>query len=379
MASHRRAGRRHGRDRSHDDPARLRPCAPWVAWEQQMLYKQYDAMDAGAVRRHVPAVLHGQRVAARGPGCSPPAGSTPASGGPRTSSWRTGSTATECGWVWNPDAVGYHYADRPFDSWLRTARDYGVNEVVFGRDEEQDPTLSRVRAEFTRRSPVIRGLARACVAAPWLEPSARPRRCEPSPSAPTRLGCQAGRSVRAQRRCSTWPTTRAWPSELGGDGDVRAGRGGPERAETGAVMNPRQVWDDGTAVLRGPLVPAPRRPRSASRVRLRGRPIIMNHGRMVIGSRVQLVSTAAKLELVDDAGRHARDRRAHAGELRRIDRGRRVGADRRPLPDRHPRHHHGQRLPPHRARAPARVAGVASRSRSRTTCGSARGSSSSAA
>jgi maltose O-acetyltransferase len=39
-----------------------------------------------------------------------------------------------------------------------------------------------------------------------------------------------------------------------------------------------------------------------TRVRLRGRPLISNEGRMVIGSRVQLVSTAAKLELVSMNG-----------------------------------------------------------------------------
>ena len=72
-------------------------------------------------------------------------------------------------WVWNPHAVGHHYADRTFASWLRTAHDYGVNEVVFGRDEGQDPTLSRVHAEFAGRSPVIRGMARLCVSAPALE------------------------------------------------------------------------------------------------------------------------------------------------------------------------------------------------------------------
>ncbi len=62
-------------------------------------------------------------------------------------------------------------------------------------------------------------------------------------------------------------------------------------------MNPRQVWNDGRSVLaaRWHL----RRATSVgSRVRLRGRPLISNHGRMVIGSRVQLVSTAATLELV---------------------------------------------------------------------------------
>src|SRR5262249_47861284 len=69
-------------------------------------------------------------------------------------------------WIWNPDAVGHHYAERSFQSWLRTARDYGVNEVVFGRDEQQDPGLRRVSAEFQRRNPVVRWLSRLCVAAP---------------------------------------------------------------------------------------------------------------------------------------------------------------------------------------------------------------------
>src|SRR5690606_32316177 len=38
------------------------------------------------------------------------------------------------------------------------------------------------------------------------------------------------------------------------------------------------------------------------RVRLRGRPIVVNHGRMIIGDRVQLYSTVATLELVSEPG-----------------------------------------------------------------------------
>jgi len=59
----------------------------------------------------------------------------------------------------------------------------------------------------------------------------------------------------------------------------------------------RSLVDDGRAVLaarwylRGAT-------EVGSRVRLRGRPSIDNQGRMVIGSRVQLVSTIATLELV---------------------------------------------------------------------------------
>ena len=110
------------------------------------------------------------------------------------------------------------------------------------------------------------------------------------------------------------------------------------------------------------------------RVRLNGRPSSRNRGRMSSARRVQLVSTAAKLELVTLNGGLSRCRRTHARELRRLDR-RGVGAHRRPLPHRHPRHHHGQRLPPDRARTAPRVARVTARSPSATTSGSAPASS----
>jgi glycosyltransferase involved in cell wall biosynthesis len=141
---------------------------PWVEWEQQMLYKQYDAMSAGVYPATFRQFYTGN--------ASLPRARFLAAGGFDTRFRRAEDVELAyrldragVGWVWNPAAIGHHYADRPYTSWLRTAHDYGVNEVVFGRDEGQDPTLSRVRAEFTRRSPVIRALARGCVAAPWLE------------------------------------------------------------------------------------------------------------------------------------------------------------------------------------------------------------------
>ncbi|MGH9272163.1 MAG: acyltransferase [Ilumatobacteraceae bacterium] len=59
----------------------------------------------------------------------------------------------------------------------------------------------------------------------------------------------------------------------------------------------RHVWDDGRAVVnaRWSLRKADQ---VGARVRLRGHPAVSNHGRMVIGERVQLVSTIATLELV---------------------------------------------------------------------------------
>jgi acetyltransferase-like isoleucine patch superfamily enzyme len=62
-------------------------------------------------------------------------------------------------------------------------------------------------------------------------------------------------------------------------------------------VNPRQLWSDGRAVVTARWY-LRRASSVGSRVRLRGRPIVVNQGRMLIGSRVQLVSTAAKLELV---------------------------------------------------------------------------------
>jgi maltose O-acetyltransferase len=62
-------------------------------------------------------------------------------------------------------------------------------------------------------------------------------------------------------------------------------------------VKPKQVWDDGRAVVRARWW-LRKATSVGSRVRLRGHPLISNHGRMVIGSRVQLVSTAARLELV---------------------------------------------------------------------------------
>jgi glycosyltransferase involved in cell wall biosynthesis len=141
---------------------------PWVEWEQQMLYKQYDAMSTGRYAATFRQFYTGN--------ASLPRARFLEVGGFDTRFRRAEDVELAyrldrvgLRWIWNADAIGHHYADRPYASWLRTAHDYGVNEVVFGRNEGQDPTLSRVRAEFARRSPVIQALARACVAAPWLE------------------------------------------------------------------------------------------------------------------------------------------------------------------------------------------------------------------
>jgi glycosyltransferase involved in cell wall biosynthesis len=142
---------------------------PWVAWEQRMLYKQYDAMNNGIYPATFRQFYTGN--------ASLPRAQFLAAGGFDTRFRRAEDVelayrlnAMGVQWVWNPNAVGHHYADRPFESWLRTARDYGANEIIFGRDQGQDPALRRLRAEFAGRSSVIKSLARVCVAMPSAGP-----------------------------------------------------------------------------------------------------------------------------------------------------------------------------------------------------------------
>jgi maltose O-acetyltransferase len=67
------------------------------------------------------------------------------------------------------------------------------------------------------------------------------------------------------------------------------------------TSSPRDAWEDAWAVLSARWY-LRRADSVGARVRLRGRPRVENGGRMLIGSRVQLVSTVAKLELVTFEG-----------------------------------------------------------------------------
>jgi GT2 family glycosyltransferase len=141
---------------------------PWVAWEQRMLYKQYDAMNAGVFAPTFRQFYTGNASLARARLIEVGGFDTRFRRAEDVElSYRLDRAGMQ--FLWNRNAVGHHYADRSFESWLRTAYDYGVNEVVFGREQGQDPAFVRVRAEFGRRNPLLRWMARACVAVPALE------------------------------------------------------------------------------------------------------------------------------------------------------------------------------------------------------------------
>jgi len=68
-------------------------------------------------------------------------------------------------------------------------------------------------------------------------------------------------------------------------------------ARAGDIMNLRSIWNDGRAALNGRWV-LRHADVVGARVRVSGRPTIVNEGRMIIGQRVQLVSLIATTELV---------------------------------------------------------------------------------
>jgi GT2 family glycosyltransferase len=132
--------------------------SPWVAWEQAMLKKQYQSMQSG----HWP---------------------------PTARQFYTGNTSLArkylievkgfderfrraedvelayrlekqgLSFVFNPNAVGYHYVERSFRSWMETPYAYGHNDVILTHEKEPW-ILDLIRTEFKDRNPLIQMLIR---------------------------------------------------------------------------------------------------------------------------------------------------------------------------------------------------------------------------
>jgi GT2 family glycosyltransferase len=145
---------------------------PFIRWEQSMLYKQYDAMKRGDWAPTYRQFYTGNASVGR---------RFIMSLGGFDERFRRGEDVElayrlhEEGarFVFNDSAVGHHYAERSFESWLRNAREYGRNDVVFDRERRQSGRLEQVRVEYAGRNPLVRGLTRACLGRKTLESSLR--------------------------------------------------------------------------------------------------------------------------------------------------------------------------------------------------------------
>lgn len=135
---------------------------PWVRWEQAMLAKQYRAMQAGHYAATARQFYTGNASVRR---CH-----VVAAGGfdarfRRAEDVELAYRLERRGvrFHFEPAAIGYHYAERSFESWLRNAYDYGRNDVIFGRDEGQEWLLGAIRNEFRQRNALSRALVHLCL------------------------------------------------------------------------------------------------------------------------------------------------------------------------------------------------------------------------
>lgn len=168
VRAHVRAHERHGDRTVVIGPMRNPPdhqMSPWIRWEQAMLAKQYDAMEAGqydATARQFftgNASLRREHILAAG-------GFDPALRRAEDVELAYRLDTAGLGFVYEPDAVGLHYAERSFRSWLEAGYAYGRNDVVFGRDRGKPEVLSRVAEEYRRRHLLTRLFTRTCATRP---------------------------------------------------------------------------------------------------------------------------------------------------------------------------------------------------------------------
>ncbi len=133
--------------------------SPWVRWEQKMLEKQYGDMLGGkwtpTARQFYTgnASLRRQHLLDAG-------GFDPAFRRAEDVELAYRLADAGLGFVFTPEAVGYHYARRSFASWLKTPYLYGRNDVIFTRDKGQTWLLPNIFEEFHGRHPLIRALTR---------------------------------------------------------------------------------------------------------------------------------------------------------------------------------------------------------------------------
>ena len=153
-------------------PRRL-PISPWVQWEQDMLYKQYDAMDRGdyeatarqfytgnasVARRHLEAVGGFDAAFRRAEDVE--------------LAYRLADRGLQ--FAFAPDAVVLHYAERSFDAWLQARlRLRPQRRDLRPRPRPARGCSTRSAAEFHERHRLVRRLTRCVPAAPAAAPSRR--------------------------------------------------------------------------------------------------------------------------------------------------------------------------------------------------------------
>ncbi|MEP1125064.1 MAG: glycosyltransferase [Ilumatobacter sp.] len=138
-----------------------------VAWEQRMLYKQYDAMTSGELETSSRQFYTGNAAIARQ--------HLVELGGFDESLRRAEDVELAyrlddhgLNFEFLTEAISYHYASRSYRSWRANAYLYGRNDVLFGRDRDQDWMLPLIGHQFRSRHRLVRILTPIIVPRPAL-------------------------------------------------------------------------------------------------------------------------------------------------------------------------------------------------------------------
>ena len=133
--------------------------APWVRYEQAMLYKQYDAMTAGAWEPTARQFYTGNASVQRQHVVD--------AGGFDSAFTRAEDVELAyrlagrgLRFVFVPAAAGHHHAERRYESWRANAYQYGRNDVIFARDKAQEWLGWAIAEELERHHPLVRLLVR---------------------------------------------------------------------------------------------------------------------------------------------------------------------------------------------------------------------------
>jgi GT2 family glycosyltransferase len=143
------------------------PMSPWVLWEQRMLLKQYESMVQGRWQPTARQFYTGNTSLARHHIVAV-GGFDPAFR--RAEDVELAYRLADRGlrFVFNPAAVGHHYARRSFNSWLEIPYAYGRNDVIFTQRKGQHWLLPTIMYEFHGRHSLIKLVARLCLDRPRL-------------------------------------------------------------------------------------------------------------------------------------------------------------------------------------------------------------------
>jgi glycosyltransferase involved in cell wall biosynthesis len=135
---------------------------PWVKWEQAMLMKQYRAMQKKLWEPTARQFYTGNT--------SVPRRCVLEVGGFDPSFTRAEDVELAyrlagrgLAFYYNAQAVGYHYAQRSFESWLKTPYLYGKNDVIFHQQKGQTWLIPKIAEEYRQRNLLVQALVLLCL------------------------------------------------------------------------------------------------------------------------------------------------------------------------------------------------------------------------